>query len=76
MVLNNRLKLGLIIMKVVKIQGYKQANSDHTLFHRHFNGKINILSVYLDDMILTEDDKDEKERLKSVLNAEFEVKEL
>ena len=34
--------------------GYKQSNSDRTLFIKHKEGKITILIVYLDDMILQE----------------------
>ena len=38
----------------VKDQGYAQAHSDHTMFVKHSkNGKITILIVYVDDIILT-----------------------
>jgi len=36
--------------------GYKRSIFDHTLFIKHKEGKVTILIVYADDMILTEDD--------------------
>ncbi|KAL3520398.1 hypothetical protein ACH5RR_018547 [Cinchona calisaya] len=47
------------------------------MFTRHSNeGKIAILIVYVDDIILTGDDTAEMERLKSKLASEFEIKDL
>ena len=43
-------------MKAIKKQGYVQAQTDHTVFHKHKEGKITILIVYMDDIILTGDD--------------------
>ncbi|XP_022883644.1 uncharacterized protein LOC111400457 [Olea europaea var. sylvestris] len=63
-------------MKVVCQQGYKQAQSDHTMFIRHSGGKITILIVYVDDIVLTGDHYDEMERLKKALATEFEIKDL
>lgn len=61
----------------VKKQGYMQAQSDHTLFMRFSNdGKIAILIVYVDDIILTGDDIVEMDRLKKNLAKEFEIKDL
>ena len=57
-------------------QEYKQVQSNHTLFYKHKNGKTTILIVYVDDIILTEDDKAEMERLKKKLALEFEMKDL
>ena len=39
-------------------------------------GKISILIVYVDDIILTDDDHVEQERLKRVLASDFEIKDL
>ncbi|RDX98644.1 hypothetical protein CR513_18402, partial [Mucuna pruriens] len=45
--------------------GYRQSQSDHTLFIKHSpNGKLTRLLVYVDDMIVTGDDKIEKLTLK------------
>lgn len=61
----------------VKRQGYMQGQSDHTLFMKFSNvGKISILIVYVDDIILTGDDIVEMERLKKNLTKEFEIKDL
>lgn len=48
----------------------------HTLFYRHKNGKVTILTVYVDDIILTGYDVIEMERSKKGLAAEFEMKDL
>ena len=63
--------------RVLKDCGYKQGHADHTLFTKHSNqGRCTILSVYVNDIILTGDDQDEINKLKKVLAAEFEVKDL
>ncbi|KAK2987530.1 hypothetical protein RJ640_030199 [Escallonia rubra] len=50
---------------------------DYTMFTRHStDGKIAILIVYVDDIILTGDDTAEMERLKQCLASEFEIKDL
>ena len=41
--------------------GYKQSQGDHTLFIKHsVSGGITILLVYVDDIIVTGDDKREQ----------------
>lgn len=63
--------------KVIKSHGYSQGQADHTMFYRHTGGgKVAILIVYVDDIILTGDDNDEIERLKKILAKEFEIKDL
>ena len=37
-------------------RGYLQSNADHTLFYKHINGKVAILIVYVDDIVITGDD--------------------
>ncbi|KAL6277717.1 hypothetical protein ACE6H2_021318 [Prunus campanulata] len=56
--------------------GYKQSNSDHTLFLKHKKDKVTALIIYVDDMILTGSDDDEIDKLKKYLSSEFEMKEL
>ena len=47
------------------------------MFYKHSKeGKIAILIVYVDDIILTGDDSAELERLKERLVDEFEIKDL
>jgi hypothetical protein len=47
--------------------GYRQSNVDHTLFIKHCRGKITLLIVYVDDMVVTGDDKEEMAWLKKLL---------
>lgn len=56
--------------------GYMQCNGDHTVFYRHYNQKITILAVYVDDIIITGDDEVEIVKLKGCLSKAFEVKDL
>ena len=57
--------------------GYYQSQVDNAMFYKHSKeGKIVILIVYVDDIILTGDDIIELERLKKVLSNNFEIKDL
>ena len=60
----------------MKAFNYKQSSSDHTLFIKHKNGKVTALIVYVDDMVLTDDDLEEMTLLQEHLAAEFEMKSL
>ncbi|XP_073121790.1 uncharacterized protein [Henckelia pumila] len=63
--------------KFVRSQDYYQGQSDHTLYTKRSNsGKISVLIVYVDDIILTGDDIEETHRLKKSLSREFEMKDL
>jgi Reverse transcriptase (RNA-dependent DNA polymerase) len=54
---------------------YQQINADHTVFARQHGGHIIILTVYVDDMIITRDDEGEIARLKIRLGKKFDVKD-
>jgi hypothetical protein len=56
--------------------GYTQCSGDHTVFYRHSGRHITILSVYLDDIIITGDDSFEMSELQQKFGKEFEVKDL
>ncbi|RVW79569.1 Retrovirus-related Pol polyprotein from transposon RE1 [Vitis vinifera] len=63
--------------KVIKGEEFSQGRSDHTLFiKRSPGGKITVLIVYVDDIIVTGNDEEEISRLKTVLSKEFEIKDL
>ncbi|CAN1815372.1 Retrovirus-related Pol polyprotein from transposon TNT 1-94, partial [Linum perenne] len=63
--------------KVVKAGGYYQCQTDHTMFVKHAgSGKISILIVYVDDIVITGDDEEEITSLKKQLAKEFELKDL
>jgi hypothetical protein len=56
--------------------GFKQNNSDHTLFIKHNGKKVTVLIVYVDDMIITGDDEEDILRLQEELATYFEIKNL
>ena len=61
--------------KVIRLQGYIQSQADHTMFYKHSReGKIVVLLVYVDDIILTGENSLELERLKKALTHEFKIK--
>ena len=60
----------------MKKYGFKQSDSDHTLFLKRQQGKVMALIVYVNDMIITEDDREEILRLQRQLASEFEMKNL
>ena len=63
--------------KAVKKCGFFQCQTDHTLFVKHSSGgRITVLIVYVDDIILTGDDEKEMDGLKKFLAREFEIKDL
>ncbi|KAL0561406.1 hypothetical protein IC582_001832 [Cucumis melo] len=54
-----------------------QGHSNHTLFTKVSNtGKIAILIVYVDDIVLSGDDQTEISQLKQRMGNEFEIKDL
>ena len=55
---------------------HSKQHSDHTLFFKRKSSGITILIVYVDDIVLTGDDKEEIQHIKRQLAAEFEMKDL
>ena len=63
--------------KAIIVMKYKQSQSDHTLFIKHSAlGRVTTLLVYMDNIIVTNNDLREKEALWQCLAREFEIKEL
>ncbi|KAK3037179.1 hypothetical protein RJ639_031066 [Escallonia herrerae] len=62
--------------KSMRAFGYHQSNSDHTLFLKKKQGKITALIVYVDDMVVTGNDPEEREALQGHLSREFKMKDL
>uniref|UniRef100_A0A803MMI8 Reverse transcriptase Ty1/copia-type domain-containing protein n=1 Tax=Chenopodium quinoa TaxID=63459 RepID=A0A803MMI8_CHEQI len=56
--------------------GYRQSNSNHTVFFKKKRELTTCLIIYVDDMIITGDDKEEIGLLKEKLFREFEMKDL
>ena len=62
--------------KSMRAFGYNQSNSDHTLFLKKQHGMITALIVYVDDMVVTGNDTEERKSLQNYLSNEFEMKDL
>jgi Reverse transcriptase (RNA-dependent DNA polymerase) len=60
----------------MKNYDFEQSDSDHTLFFKRQQEKLTVLIIYVDDMIITGNDKDEIKRLEERLSTEFEMKSL
>nr|GFA25451.1 putative reverse transcriptase, RNA-dependent DNA polymerase [Tanacetum cinerariifolium] len=60
----------------MKRYGFKQSNSDHTLFLKNRKNHVTCLIIYVDDMVITGNDEEEIKRLKEGLFTEFEMKDL
>ena len=57
------------------IQGCAQCQTNNTMFVKYFvDGKIALFIVYVDDIVITEDNYDQIDHLKNLLAKEFEVK--
>ena len=64
-------------MKSMLRINYHPSQRDHTLFIKHNSfGKLMALIVYVDDIIVTGNDEEEIQRLKTYLSNEFEIKDL
>lgn len=50
-----KVQFGRFVKGVIAF-GYQQSNVDRTIFIKHFNAKINILLVYVDDIVITGND--------------------
>lgn len=62
--------------KAMRKFGYKQSNSDHTLFIKKSGNLLTCLIIYVDDMIITGNDVKEANNLKKKLFEEFKMKDL
>jgi transposase InsO family protein len=62
--------------QAMKRYGYNQSDSDHTMFYKKRFDKISILIIYVDDMIITGNDKEGIKDLEEKLFKEFEMKSL
>lgn len=47
----------------IRKYGFKHSNSDHSRFLKHQSRKLMALIIYVDDMIITGDDKEEISKL-------------
>lgn len=56
--------------------GYRKSQVDHTLFVKQSLKGTTIVIVYVDDIVFTEDDPEEVNRLKSHLSSGFKVRDM
>ena len=63
--------------RAMKEMNYYQSDGDHTLFMKHGStGKVAILIVYVDDILVTGDDVLEIKKLSVQLSQKFDIKTL
>jgi Reverse transcriptase (RNA-dependent DNA polymerase) len=55
---------------------FKISNTDHSLFFKISNGIIIIVSVYIDDIIITDNNMEEIKKVKAQLRENFDIKVL
>ncbi|CAL2227458.1 unnamed protein product [Prunus armeniaca] len=60
----------------MKNNGFRQSNSYHTLFLKHKKGKVTALIIYVNNMLISGNDKHEISQLQNYLATEFELKNL
>ncbi|MCH96019.1 retrovirus-related pol polyprotein from transposon TNT 1-94, partial [Trifolium medium] len=57
-------------------QGYKQSSSDYSLFTLQTGNDFTVLLIYVDDIILAGTSLEEFQRIKSILDDHFKIKDL
>lgn len=60
----------------MKSMDYRLGSNVHILFTKQDGWKISMFIVYVDDMIITKDNKEKIIRLKKHLSYEFDLKDL
>ncbi|KAK2980438.1 hypothetical protein RJ640_013992 [Escallonia rubra] len=76
-VYSGRIKPVINPVQVQETESSLGNEGDHTLFIKHSTSRgVTALIVYVDDIIVTENDPDEKETLCKYLAKEFEIKDL
>ncbi|XP_019433075.1 PREDICTED: uncharacterized protein LOC109339972 [Lupinus angustifolius] len=56
--------------------GYNQSHHDHSIFTKHSNSNFTTLLIYVDDLILGENDISEINKVKHHLDSKFKIKDL
>ena len=59
---------------VLRLQA--KPNRSHFVFQTFTKGKLSVLLIYVDDIIVTGDDSTERQQLKEKLSTEIEMKDL
>jgi Reverse transcriptase (RNA-dependent DNA polymerase) len=53
-----------------------RSTNDHSIFYRHLGEKTIIMVVYVDVLIITDDDRDRISTLKKFLEEQFQITDL
>ena len=56
--------------------GFEQVAVEHCLYVRHQNGKLQIISAWVDNLLLLGPDPDSTAEMKKMLSAEYKVHDL
>ena len=64
------------LIALVYTRGYKYSGNDYSLFYKKINTTAVFLALYVDDILLIGDDKDEILALKAYLDDTFKIKDL
>jgi len=64
------------LTEVLYAKGYTHSSNDYSLFFKKTDSSVVFLGVYVDDVILTGDDKAEITALKQYLDQVFKIKDL
>ncbi|KAI3515606.1 hypothetical protein L1887_14507 [Cichorium endivia] len=64
------------LSSALSIMGYCRSSNDHSLFIKKINGSLVIVAVYVDDILLTQDNLEEIAQLKQFLDDTFKIKDL
>jgi len=64
------------LAEVLYAWGYHHSSNDYSLFHEKTHDSVVFLGVYVDDILLTGNDLEEIQALKSYLDHVFKIKDL
>jgi hypothetical protein len=64
------------ILKIFVKLGYRRSDADHSVFIKNHGQIINLVAIYVDDLLLFSNSKSEAARMKVELGREYEMKDL
>ena len=64
------------ICKILQSIGFVISMADYSMYVKKTDAGLVVIVIYVDDLIITGDDKAQLENVKKVLGAEFDMKDL